>query len=317
MSDDLQQAILPDESENEGALWLSPAMRDIQKTIRRIASRPVPVLITGESGTGKEVVAKMIHELSGRKGPFVDVNCAALPRDLIESELFGAVKGAYTGSYEARAGRFRKAEHGTIFLDELAEMPIDTQSKLLRVIQEKEVWPVGGSSSHPVNCRVLAATNRVPHTAILDGRLREDLFYRLATIEIDLPPLRQRSEEILPLARRFLDRSIVIYGLPAIQFSPGAEAALRGYDWPGNVRQLQSLVHRAALMVDTTIIEAKDFAFSGEQIAQEWTPEARAERERIIEVLKRHQGHRGNAAEELGLDRKTLFRHIKRLHISL
>src|ERR1700740_419108 len=176
-------------------------MRGAMRAVRRLAASDVSILITGESGTGKEVIADMIHASSARaSGPHIKINCAALPRELIESELFGSVKGAFTGANQDREGLFRQAEGGTLLLDELSEMPIDTQSKLLRVLQEKEVRPVGGRTSYKTDCRLIAATNRKVEEAIRDGKLREDLFYRISAVSVHLPPLRERREDILPLA---------------------------------------------------------------------------------------------------------------------
>src|SRR5678815_2269106 len=188
-------------------IFQSPAMKNIIRTVARVAPSDVSILITGESGSGKEVIADLLHTLSPRsKGPFVKVNCAALPRELIESELFGSVKGAFTGAQSDREGLFRQAEGGTLLLDELAEMPVDTQTKLLRVLQEKEVRPVGGRTSYKTDCRIIAATNRIVEEAIKEGKLREDLYYRISAISIHLPPLRERRDDILPLARAFLKR---------------------------------------------------------------------------------------------------------------
>ena len=182
-------------------------MREVVRTVERIARSDVTVLITGESGTGKEVISDLIHALSARsKGQIIKINCAALPRELIESELFGSVRGAFTGAHSDREGLFRQAEGGTLFLDEISEMPVDTQSKLLRVLQDQEVRPVGGKSSYKTNCRIVAATNRKPDEAIRDGKLREDLFYRISAISVHLPPLRDRREDIMPLANSFLKR---------------------------------------------------------------------------------------------------------------
>jgi DNA-binding NtrC family response regulator len=191
----------------ESPIFQSPAMKTIVRTIERVAPSDVSILITGESGTGKEVIADLIHNLSPHsKGPLIKINCAALPRELIESELFGSVKGAFTGATADREGLFRQAEGGTLLLDEISEMPIDTQSKLLRVLQEKEVRPVGGRTSYKTDCRIIAATNRPTEDAIKAGKLREDLFYRISAISVHLPPLRDRREDIIPLATAFLKR---------------------------------------------------------------------------------------------------------------
>ena len=194
-------------SGSSAPVFQSPAMQNVVRTVERVAPADVTILITGESGTGKEVIADLIHNLSPRsKNKIVKVNCAALPRELIESELFGSVKGAFTGAHTDRDGLFRQAEGGTLFLDEISEMPIDTQSKLLRVLQDQKVRPVGGKTDYQTNCRIIAATNRKPEDAIKDGKLREDLFYRISAISVYLPPLRERREDILPLANAFLKR---------------------------------------------------------------------------------------------------------------
>ena len=188
-------------------VFQSAVMREVVRTVERIAPSDVAVLITGESGTGKEVIADLIHAFSPRsKGKIIKINCAALPRELIESELFGSVKGAFTGAHTDREGLFRQAEGGTLLLDEISEMPIDTQSKLLRVLQDQEVRPVGGKTSYKTNCRLVAATNRKTDEAIAQGKLREDLFYRISAISVHLPPLRERREDIMPLANAFLKR---------------------------------------------------------------------------------------------------------------
>src|SRR5829696_8445370 len=206
-------------------------MKGVMRTVERIAPSDVSVLITGESGTGKEVIADLIHTLSPRnKGPFIKINCAALPRELIESELFGSVKGAFTGSQGDREGLFRQAEGGTLLLDELSEMPIDTQSKLLRVLQEKEVRPVGGRTTYKTDCRIIAATNRQVEEAIRDGKLREDLFYRISAISISLPPLRDRREDVLPLARAFLKRFAAQANRVISDFTPEAAERLKRCD---------------------------------------------------------------------------------------
>ena len=231
-------------------IFQSVVMREVVRTIERIAPSDVTVLITGESGTGKEVIADLIHAFSPRsKGRIIKINCAALPRELIESELFGSVKGAFTGAHTDREGLFRQAEGGTLLLDEISEMPIDTQSKLLRVLQDQEVRPVGGKTSYKTNCRIIAATNRKPDEAIQDGKLREDLFYRISAISVHLPPLRERREDIMPLANAFLKRfaaqaNRVITRLHRRQ----AVERLTAFDWPGNVRQLQNEIQRAVLL---------------------------------------------------------------------
>jgi DNA-binding NtrC family response regulator len=297
-------------------IFHSAQMKAVLHTVERVAPSDVSVLITGESGTGKEVVADLLHTLSPRrKGPFIKINCAALPRELIESELFGSVKGAFTGAQGDREGLFRQAEGGTLLLDELSEMPIDTQSKLLRVLQEKEVRPVGGRLSYKTNCRIIASTNRRVEDALHEGKLREDLYYRISAIAIHLPALRERREDILPLARAFLKRYAAQAGRPLNDFSPAAVERLRRHDWPGNVRQLQNEVQRAVLMCDGQVVDLADLAVGGLPAAE--TPDASLtlleamERTKIVEVLRDTNGNKLETARRLGIGRQTLYNKIK------
>jgi DNA-binding NtrC family response regulator len=304
-------------SGDSSPVFQSAPMKAVMRTIERIAPSDVSVLITGESGTGKEVVADLIHTLSRRnKGPFIKINCAALPRELIESELFGSVKGAFTGAQGDREGLFRQAEGGTLLLDEISEMPIDTQSKLLRVLQEKEVRPVGGRVSYKTDCRILAATNRLVEEAIKDGKLREDLYYRISAISIPLPALRDRREDVLPLARSCLARFAAQAGRTITDFTPAAAERLREYDWPGNVRQLQNEIQRAVLMCENALVDAKDLSITdllaaqGDKDANLTLMEA-MERQKILEVLKATHGNKQETARRLGIGRQTLYNKIK------
>lgn len=309
-------------SGDSSPIFHSPQMKGVMKTIERVAPSDVSVLITGESGTGKEVVADMIHTLSKRdKGPFIKINCAALPRELIESELFGSVKGSFTGATEDRKGLFRQAEGGTLLLDELSEMPIDTQSKLLRVLQEKEVRPVGGRTSFKTDCRIIAATNRHPEEAIKDGKLREDLFYRISAISINLPPLRDRRDDILPLARAFLKRYAAQADRALSDFSPEAAERLRRYDWPGNVRQLQNEIQRTVLMCEGQLVESTDLSIGEAQVTsdsgdQNLTLMEAMERNKIVEVLRDTGGNKLETAKRLGIGRQTLYNKIKSYQIA-
>src|SRR5687768_855077 len=278
-------------SGDSSPIFQSAQMKAVMKTVERIAPSDVSVLITGESGTGKEVIADLIHTLSPRsKGPFVKVNCAALPRELIESELFGSVKGAFTGAQADREGLFRQAEGGTLLLDELAEMPVDTQTKLLRVLQEKEYRPVGGRTSFKSNVRIIASTNLEVEVAIRAGKLREDLYYRISTITLSLPPLRERIDDIIPLATSFLKRFAAQAGRNITGFTPGAIEKLRSYDWPGNVQQLQNQVQRAVLMTDSEQIDVSDLSITSElQPVEENTSLTLLEgmeRQTIMQMLK-------------------------------
>ena len=298
-------------------IFHSAQMKTVMRTVERIAPSDVSVLITGESGTGKEVVADLIHTLSTRsKGPFIKINCAALPRELIESELFGSVKGAFTGSQGDREGLFRQAESGTLLLDELSEMPIDTQSKLLRVLQEKEVRPVGGRTSYKTDCRIIASTNRTVDEAIKEGKLREDLYYRISAISVHLPPLRDRREDIVPLARGFLKRYASQADRPLTDFTPEAVERLKRFEWPGNVRQLQNEIQRAVLMSDGKAIDANDLSISDAPPAENGddanlTLMEAMERNKIIEVLKETGGNKLETARRLGIGRQTLYNKIK------
>ncbi len=306
-------------------IFKSAAMKGVVKTIQRVASSDIPVLLVGESGTGKEVMADLVHQLSARyQGPCIKVNCAALPRELIESELFGAIKGAYTGALTNREGLFSQAHQGTLVLDELPEMPIETQSKLLRVLQDKEYRPVGARRSYRSDCRIIAATNRKVEDAISEGALREDLYYRISTMTVELPALRDRREDIMPLAKTFLKRFAAQAGRPTQQFSPEAARVIQEFDWPGNVRQLQNEIHRAVLLCDHQEVQAEDLSISAKQSNAELESDQgdpsrtlmeKIERNTIAQMLKETNGNKVEAAKRLGIGRQTLYNKIKSLEI--
>ena len=305
-------------------VFQSQLMQNVVRTIERIAPSDVTILITGESGTGKEVIADLIHALSPRsKNRIVKVNCAALPRELIESELFGSVKGAFTGANSDRDGLFRQAEGGTLFLDEISEMPIDTQSKLLRVLQDQKVRPVGGKTDYQTNCRIIAATNRKPEEAIKDGKLREDLFYRISTISVYLPPLRERREDILPLANAFLKRFAAQANRTLRSFTPAAADRLAAFDWPGNIRQLQNEIQRAVLLCEGPDVDAADLSVSDIRIVPSeghdtnFTLLEGVERNAIIQMLRETAGNKLETAKKLGIGRQTLYNKIKAYGIDL
>ncbi len=310
-------------SGSSAPVFQSPLMKNIVRTIERVAPSDVSILITGESGVGKEIITDLIHAMSPRtRGPLVKVNCAALPRELIESELFGSVKGAFTGAVTEREGLFRQADGGTLMLDEISEMPIDTQSKLLRLLQEKEVRPVGGRTSYKVDTRVVAATNRNPEEAIKSGKLREDLYYRISAISLDVPPLRERREDILPLANSFLQRFAAQANRPLRGFSQSAQDLLKSHEWPGNVRQLQNEIQRAVLMCDENVVEARDLSIStttaittDEEEANLTIMEA-MERNTIIQMLQETGGNKLETAKRLGIGRQTLYNKIKAYNIT-
>jgi len=296
-------------------IFRSGAMQDVVRTVERIAPSDVTILITGESGTGKEVIADLVHTLSPRnKTKIIKINCAALPRELIESELFGSVKGAFTGALTDREGLFRQAEGGTLFLDEISEMPIDTQSKLLRVLQDQEVRPVGGKTSYKTNCRIVAATNRPPAEAIKDGKLREDLFYRISAISVYLPPLRERRDDIMPLANAFLKRFSAQASREMNGFRPDAVERLTAFNWPGNIRQLQNEIQRAVLLSEGGEVAAADLSITTAKPGESdtsFTLLEGVERNAITQTLKETGGNKLETAKRLGIGRQTLYNKIK------
>jgi len=307
----------------------SHAFIEVMKQVGRVAATSLPVFLTGESGTGKELVASTLHRRSGRADKtFVAVNCGAIPADLIESELFGHVKGSFTGADRDRRGLWEEANEGTVFLDEITETSPSFQVKLLRVLQQGEVRRVGSNQTQKVTARVIASSNRDVEAEVKAGRFREDLYYRLNAVSIVLPPLRERLEDIPPLAQTFADR---VYSLgPNVRFSAEALASLQRYPWPGNIRELENAVVRAAAMCDGLIriqdlpepirnfqtqAEATD-SMAPQEIA-EWTSLAVIEGRYVARVLAHTRGNKQAASRVLGVDRKTLDRMIKRHNISL
>jgi two-component system response regulator HydG len=297
----------------------SQAMRDVVGLVRRIAGSMASVLITGESGTGKELVARAIHYNSSRaNGPFVGVNLAAVPEGLIESELFGHKKGAFTDARADKPGLFVEADAGTIFLDEIGELALPLQAKLLRVLQEHEVRPLGATKNQHVDVRFVAATNRQLETMLGDGSFREDLYYRLNVIQIDIPPLRSRPEDIVPLADHLLLQLGTRVGR-TLKLSADAQKILLAYHWPGNVRELTNVLERGiALSTDDVlgdedlpvhVREKRPVDFLGAAVARRMTL-AELEREFIERVLEDEAGNKTRAAQRLGLDRKTLYRKL-------
>jgi len=299
-------------------IFQSAALQSVVRTIERVAPSDVTILITGESGSGKEVISDLIHSLSSRsKNRIIKINCAALPRELIESELFGSKKGSFTGSNSDRQGLFRQAEGGTLFLDEISEMPIDTQSKLLRVLQDQEVRPVGDTVSYKTNCRIIAATNRKPEDAIKDGKLREDLFYRISAISVHLPPLRERRDDIMPLANAFLKRFAAQANRTLRGFTSSAVERLTTFEWPGNVRQLQNEIQRAVLLSEGPEVNVTDLSISDVKFVPSeghdtaFTLLEGVERNAIIQMLKETGGNKLETAKRLGIGRQTLYNKIK------
>ena len=244
----------PDDIDNMPLVGRSPAMQDIFRALARLMQSDLTVMITGESGTGKELVARALHDYGKRKkGPFVPINVAAIPRDLIESELFGHEKGAFTGANQRSIGRFEQAEGGTLFLDEIGDMPMDAQTRLLRVLQQGEYTTVGGRTPIKTNVRIVAATNKDLRILIQQGLFREDLFFRLNVVPLRLPPLRERAEDIGDLARHFFAQA-VNDGLPLKALEPGALERMKRYKWPGNIRELENLVRRLAALYPQEVI---------------------------------------------------------------
>jgi two-component system response regulator HydG len=303
----------------------SPAMRRVLDTVARVASSEATVLVTGESGVGKELVARALHRHGPRRdGPFVGINCAALPASLLETELFGHVKGAFTDAKVARTGLFVQADGGTLFLDEVGEMPLEMQPKLLRAIQERCVRPIGGEREVPFDARVVAATNKDLLDAVERGTFREDLYFRLAVIELEVPPLRSRGGDVLLIAHRLLERAATRAGKAVHGIDAEAARMLVRYRWPGNVRELANCIERAVAMarfdqltVDDLPPRVRDFTPSRDVLVAADDPESlvaleEVERRYILRVLDAVGGRRGQAARILGLDRKTLYRKLER-----
>jgi two-component system nitrogen regulation response regulator GlnG len=326
----------------------SPAMQEIYKAVGRVANTDATVLIQGESGTGKELIAKVVHYHSPRwSGPFVAINCSAIPRDLLESELFGHEKGAFTGATEQRPGKFELAQGGTILLDEIGDMPLELQAKLLRVLQEREITRLGGRDLLKVDCRLIAATNQALDRAVKQGRFREDLFFRLNVVPIQVPPLRERRSDIPELIEFFLVKINREMGTAIVGVSPDARDLLVRHNWPGNVRELENTLVRAAVLAAGTTLMPRDLALAAQEPApamygdmsledivrlklREYfrqTGDAepsdlyalileRVERPLIELTLERTGGNQLQAATILGINRNTLRKKIATLKIA-
>jgi DNA-binding NtrC family response regulator len=304
----------------------SAALREAYALIDRVADSEASVLILGESGTGKEAAAQALHARSRRQqGPFIAINCAAMPEALLESELFGHARGAFTDAKSARTGLFVQADGGTLFLDEVGELPLTLQPKLLRALQSRRVRPVGGDAEVPFDARIVAATNQDLESAVNEGRFREDLYFRIHVIGIELPPLRARGTDVLLLARRFTADFAQRSGKAVRGLAPAVEQRLLDYPWPGNVRELQNCIERAvalsapgaeALQLEDLPVRIRDHrrARSGRELVDltELVPLEEVERRHILRVLEAVGGSRTLAARTLGLDRKTLYRKLER-----
>ncbi|MFB6263156.1 MAG: sigma 54-interacting transcriptional regulator [Bradymonadaceae bacterium] len=294
----------------------SDAMRDVFRKVEKVAPTDVNVLITGQTGTGKELVAREIHNRSQRyKGPFVTINCGAIPESLLESELFGHVEGAFTGATRTRDGKFQAAHGGTIFLDEIGEMPLELQVKLLRVLQEHEVKKVGASAAESVNIRVVAATNRDLEAAVESGEFREDLYYRLNVVQLELPPLELRGDDVVLIARHYIDELCQELDVGSKELAPETIEAMRQYDWPGNVRQLENRLKKAILLSERSVIRPEDLGLEPEMmdsIAPLSEAKEQFARRYVMEALERNDGNRTRAAEELEVDPRTIFRYLEK-----
>ena len=294
----------------------NPSLVEVFRKVEKVAGTDISVLITGETGTGKELIAREVHRRSTRKdGPFVVVNCGAIPENLMESELFGHVRGAFTGAVATRSGKFQAAHQGTLFLDEIGELPLGLQVKLLRALQERVVTKVGDTKPDRVDIRVVAATNRDLEAEIKKGTFREDLFYRLNVVNLHLPPLRERGDDTVLLAKFLLAKYAEELNPKVKGFTPNALIAIRKYEWPGNVRQLENRLKKAIVLCDKTLIGPEDLDLFAEALAPIMTlTQAREDFQRryILEVLERNNGNRTKTARDLGVDPRTIFRYLER-----
>ena len=307
----------------EGVVGASSAMREVNDLVRRIAPSDATVLVTGESGTGKELVARAVHRLSPRHDqPFVAFNCAAVPPALLESELFGHVRGAFTDAKQSRSGLFAQARGGTIFLDEIGDMSIEMQVKLLRALQERKVRPVGGDEEISFEARIITATNHDLETEVEERRFREDLYYRINVVRIEVPPLRARPGDVLPLAQHFLERAAARTSKPILGISEAVARLLIAYDWPGNVRELENCMERAVALSRLEEITIEDLPPKVQRhrterlvISTETTEELitldEMERRYVRQVLMAVRGNKTHAARFLGIDRRSLYRRLE------
>ncbi len=283
--------------------------------IKKVAPHQTPVLIVGETGVGKEVVARLIHKVSGRPGNFVDVNCSAIPRDLFEGELFGFKAGTFTGATRDKKGLVQWADEGTLFLDEIGDLPLELQAKLLRVLEQGEVRPLGEGKGRQIDVRIVAATNTNPETMLQNGSLRQDLYFRLSAFVIFIPPLRERKEDIINLADYFLRLFSQRMRRNIKGFSPDVYETLLQYHWPGNVRELKNVVERAVIMCDDQLIKKKYISVEISVPEEDIRPLREIEREHIIAALHRYKGNISQAARALKIPRTTLRDRIKELRI--
>jgi transcriptional regulator with PAS, ATPase and Fis domain len=295
-----------------------PSMMEVFRKLQKVAATDISVLITGETGTGKELIARELHRRSNRgTGPCVTVNCGAIPENLIESEMFGHVKGAFTGAIASRAGKFQQADGGTLFLDEVGELPQQLQVKLLRALQERVVYRVGDNRPEKCDIRIVAATNRNLEEMIKTGEFREDLYYRLNVVNLWLPPLRERGDDVFIIAKVLLSKYAEELGSNVRGFSPQALTAIRKYPWPGNIRQLENRLKKALVLCDRTLLGAEDLDL-GDTDQSPIVPLEKAkedfQRRYVLEVLERNNGNRTQTARDLGVDPRTVFRYLEKEH---
>jgi transcriptional regulator with GAF, ATPase, and Fis domain len=293
-----------------------PSMLEVFRKLQKVATTDISVLITGETGTGKELIAREVHRRSNRaNGPFIVINCGAIPENLIESELFGHVKGAFTGAIASRPGKFQAADKGTLFLDEIGELPLNLQVKLLRALQERVVIRVGDSRPEKVDIRVVAATNRILEDEIKGGRFREDLYYRLNVVNIYLPALRERGDDVTVIAKALLSKYAEELHSSVQGFTPQALAAIRKHNWPGNIRQLENRIRKALVLCDKSLLGVEDLDLEkpGEsQILPLEKAKEEFQRKYVLEILERNNGNRTQTARDLGVDPRTIFRYLER-----
>ncbi|MGK4001961.1 sigma 54-interacting transcriptional regulator [Sorangium sp. So ce1036] len=293
-----------------------PSMLEVFRKLQKVAATDISVLITGETGTGKELIARELHRRSQREGgPFVTINCGAIPENLIESELFGHVRGAFTGAIASRPGKFQVADKGTLFLDEIGELPLNLQVKLLRALQERVVFRVGDSRPEKVDIRIVAATNRNLEEEIRAGNFREDLYYRLNVVNLWLPPLRERGDDVLIIAKVLLSKYADELGSAVRGFSPAALAAIKKYPWPGNIRQLENRIKKALVLCDQALLSVEDLDLGpGAETAVMPLEKAKEEFQRryVLEALERNNGNRTQTARDLGVDPRTIFRYLEK-----
>jgi transcriptional regulator with GAF, ATPase, and Fis domain len=297
-------------------LGASPRMQEVFRKVQKVAATDISVLVTGETGTGKELIARELHNRSPRaKQPFITINCGAIPENLLESELFGHVRGAFTGAVTNKVGRFQAADRGTLFLDEIGEMPLALQVKILRALQERVVVRVGDTHAESIDIRVIAATNRDLETEIKAGRFREDLYYRLNVVHLHLPALRDRGDDIVVLARYMVGRYAPEYGGTVRGLTPNAIAAIKRHRWPGNIRELENRIKKAVVLADKALLGPEDLDLSADDLPT-ILPLAEAkekfQRDYINEVLALNAGNRTKTARDLGVDPRTIFRHLEK-----